>query len=131
VSNLRLVSPDPATFSKRSRTDRSFDPTQVPPSKFRHYCCDAYSDARNLLVANRLATGGAFVRQESEVVEFIVVHGQFHQPVIINTGAIALARAKTESNGSKHLEIVMTSGIIVITDMTIEDLTKRLGASPA
>ena len=65
------------------------------------------------------------------MVEFIVVHAEFHQPVIINTGAIAVARTKTASNGSKRLEIVMTSGIIVTTDMTIEDLTKRLGASPA
>ena len=89
------------------------------------------SDERNHVVTNRAATRGAFVREESEVAEFIVVHGQFHQPVIINTGAIAVARTKTESNGSKRLEIVMTSGISVTTEMTIEDLTKRLGATPA
>jgi len=64
------------------------------------------------------------------VVEFIVVHGEFHQPVIINTGAITVARTKTASNGSKHMEIVMTSGITITTDMTIEDLTRRLGAIP-
>ena len=65
------------------------------------------------------------------MVEFIVIHGQFHQPVIINIDAIAVARTKTESNGSKHVEIVMTSGITVATDMTFEDLTNRLRASPA
>jgi hypothetical protein len=64
------------------------------------------------------------------VVEFIVVHGEFHQPVIINTGAIAVARTKTASNGSKHVEIVMTNGITITTDMAIGDLTERLGASP-
>jgi hypothetical protein len=85
----------------------------------------------NLLVTNRAATEGGFVRQESEVVEFIVIHGQFHQPMIINIDAVAVARTKTESNGSKHLEIVMTSGITVVTDMTFEDLTKRLRAIPA
>ena len=65
------------------------------------------------------------------MVEFIVIHGQFHQPMIINIDAVAVARTKTESNGSKHLEIVMTSGITVVTDMTFEDLTKRLRAIPA
>jgi hypothetical protein len=65
------------------------------------------------------------------VVEFIVVHGEFHQPAIINIGAVAIARTKTASNGSKHMEIVMTSGITVTTEMTMKDLTKRLGASPA
>jgi hypothetical protein len=65
------------------------------------------------------------------VVEFIVIHGQFHQPVIININAIAVARMKTESNGSQHAEIVMTSGITVATDMTFEDLTKHLRAIPA
>jgi hypothetical protein len=70
-------------------------------------------------------------RRASELAEFIVVHGEFHQPVIINTGAIAIARTKTASNGSKHIEILITSGITVTTDMTIEDLTKRLGALPA
>jgi hypothetical protein len=85
----------------------------------------------NLIVTNRAATEGGFVRQESEVVEFIVIHGQFHQPMIINIDAVAVARTKTESNGSKHLEIVMTSGITVVTDMTFEDLTKRLRAIPA
>ena len=62
--------------------------------------------------------------------EFIVVHGEFHQPVVINTRAIAVARTKTAPNGSKHLEIVMTNGITIATEMTIEDLSKRLGASP-
>ncbi|MGA3004115.1 MAG: hypothetical protein ABSE20_20570 [Acetobacteraceae bacterium] len=65
------------------------------------------------------------------MVEFIVIHGQFHQPVIINIDAVAVARTKTESNGTKHMEIVMTSGIIIATDMTIEDLTQRLRATPA
>jgi hypothetical protein len=65
------------------------------------------------------------------VVEFIIIHGQFHQPVILNIDDIALARAKTESNGSKHMEIVMTSGMTVTTDMTFEDLTKRLRVIPA
>ena len=64
------------------------------------------------------------------MVEFIVIHGQFHQPVIINIDAVAVARTKTESNGSKHMEIVMTSGITVTTDMTFEDLTRRLRATP-
>lgn len=63
--------------------------------------------------------------------QFIVVRGEFHQPVIINTGAIAVARTKTLSNGSKHQEIVMTNGITITTEMTIEDLTRRLEANPA
>jgi len=65
------------------------------------------------------------------VAEFVVVRGEFHQPVIINTGAVTIVRTKTASNGSKHVEIVMTNGITITTGMTIEDLTMRLGATPA
>ena len=87
---------------------------------------------RSGFVINRTAKGRAFIRQErGKVVEFIVIQGQFHQPVIINIDAIAVARTKTESNGSKHMEIVMTSGITVATDMAFEDLVNRLRASPA
>jgi hypothetical protein len=63
--------------------------------------------------------------------EFIVIRGQpYHQPIIINTDAIAVVRPKTEGNGAKRLEIVMTSGVAVATDMTFEDLVTRLRASP-
>ena len=65
------------------------------------------------------------------MVEFIVIHGQFHQPVIVNIAAIAVVRTKTEANGSSRVEIVMASGATVLTDMTFEDLANRLGASPA
>lgn len=63
--------------------------------------------------------------------EFILVHGQFHQPVIINIDVIAVARTKTESSGSNHVEIVMISGITVATEMKFEDLVARLRTSPA
>ena len=100
--------------------------SRFPTSRY-----DVRYEAGNLLVRIRAATGGPLSPQENEVAEFIVIHGQFHQPVIINIDAVAVARKKTESNGSNHMEIVMTSGIIVATDMTFEDLTKRLRSSPA
>jgi len=65
------------------------------------------------------------------VSEFIVIHGQpYHQPVIINIDAIAVVRPKTETNGSKRMEIVMANGVSVATDMPFEDLVSRLRAIP-
>ena len=64
--------------------------------------------------------------------EFIVIHGQpYHQPVIINIEAISVVRPKTETSGARHMEIVMTSGVAIATDMTFDDLAARLGATPA
>ena len=51
--------------------------------------------------------------------------------MIINIDAVAAARTKTGSNDSKHMEIVMTGGLTVATDMAFEDLVNRLRASPA
>ena len=66
------------------------------------------------------------------MVEFIVIRGHpYHQPVIINTDAIAAVRPKTASDGSKHIEIIMSNGLTVATEMPFEDLVSRLRASPA
>jgi hypothetical protein len=64
--------------------------------------------------------------------EFIVIRVQpYHRSVIINIDAIALIRPKSEANGSIHMEIVMTSGVAVATEMTFEELVIRLRAKPA
>jgi hypothetical protein len=63
--------------------------------------------------------------------EFIVIRVQpYHRSVIINIDAIALIRPKSEANGSIHMEIVMTSGVAVATEMTFEELVIRLRAKP-
>jgi hypothetical protein len=64
--------------------------------------------------------------------EFIVIRVQpYHQSVIINIDAIALIRPKSGTNGSTHMEIVMTSGVAIATEMTFDDLVARLRAEPA
>jgi hypothetical protein len=50
--------------------------------------------------------------------------------LIIDIDAVAVARKKTGSNDSKHMEIVMTGGITVATDKAFEDMVNRLRASP-
>ena len=63
--------------------------------------------------------------------EFIVINCEpYRQPAIINIDAIAVIRPKTAPDGTRRMDIVMSSGVIVTTDATFEHLAKRLNACP-